>query len=193
MGTTASTNNWIGSFVYGDASSSGAVVHVSDANSFVVRAQRVWFGKSGDQVATAGRYVETSTGAYLSDGGVWTNVSDATRKENFREEDAAAVLENVGRLPIRSWNYKAEAARVRHLGPTAQDFYAAFRLGDTDKAIGTVDEAGIALLAIQALERRTRDQAQELGALRTDNVALRAELAALRVVLDSLVQKGLSR
>src|SRR5439155_1473996 len=55
MGTTASTNNWIGSFVYGDASSSGAVVHVSDANSFVVRAQRVWFGKSGDQVATAGR------------------------------------------------------------------------------------------------------------------------------------------
>ena len=176
MGTTASTNNWIGSFVYGDASSSGAVVHVSDANSFVVRAQRVWFGKSGDQVATAGRYVETSTGAYLSDGGVWTNVSDATRKENFREEDAAAVLENVGRLPIRSWNYKAEDPSIHHLGPTAQDFYAAFHLRDSDKAIGTVDEEGVALLAIQALERRTREQAKEIETLRAEVTTLQAEL-----------------
>ena len=108
---------------------------------------------------------------------LWTNVSDATRKENFREEDAAAVLENVGHLLIRSWNYKAEDPSIRHLGPTGQDFYAAFHLGDTDKAIGTVDEAGVALLSIQALERRTREQAREIEALRAELAALQAEMA----------------
>jgi len=176
MGTNASTNGFTGSFVYGDESNSLALVHATAANSFVVQAQRVWFGKSGDQVATAGRYIETSTGAYLSDGGVWTNVSDASRKENFREEDAAAVLENLARLPIRSWNYKAEDRRIHHLGPTAQDFYAAFHLGDSDKAIGTVDEEGVALLAIQALAWRTREQAKEIETLRGEVMALRAEL-----------------
>ena len=79
-------------------------------------------------------------------------------------------------LPIRSWNYKAEDRGIRHLGPTAQDFYGEFHLGDSDKAIGTVDEVGIALLSIQALERRTREQANEIEALRAEVAALRADI-----------------
>jgi hypothetical protein len=66
------------------------------------------------------------------------------------------------------------------LGPTAQDFHAAFHLGDDDKTIATVDEAGVALLAIQALERRTREQASEIAALRAELAALRADLARRR-------------
>jgi hypothetical protein len=181
MGRLASTNGHLGAFVYGDASGFSTLNATAD-NSLVVRVQRVWFGKSGDQVYTAGRYIETSTGAYLSDGGDWVNASDVNRKKNFRDEDGEAVLQTLSGLPIPSWSYRAEDPSVRHLGPTAQDFYAAFHLGDSDKAIGTVDEAGVALLAIQALERRTREQATAIA-------ALRAELAAVRAVLDSLAHK----
>ena len=41
--------------------------------------------------------------------------------------------------------------RSRHLGPTAQDFRAAFGLGEDDTTISTVDEQGVALAAIQGL------------------------------------------
>jgi endosialidase-like protein len=144
-------------------------------------------------VATDGRYIETSTGAYLSDGGDWVNSSDVNRKENFRHEEGETVLTKVSRLPIQSWNYKAESPSVRHVGPTAQDFYAAFHLGDTDKAIGTVDIGGVNLLGIQALERRTRDHMAEIEALRAEVAALRAEVAQRLVVLDSLLGRAATR
>ena len=35
------------------------------------------------------------------------------------------VLEKVAALPISAWNYKFDDASVRHLGPMAQDFFAA--------------------------------------------------------------------
>ena len=34
-------------------------------------------------------------------------------------------------------------------GPMAQDFYAAFGLGNSDKSIGLLDASGVALAAIQ--------------------------------------------
>ena len=46
-------------------------------------------------------------------------------------------------MPIRTWRYKEEDAGVRHMGPTAQDFRAAFGLGDTDKAIAGIDAENV--------------------------------------------------
>ena len=40
----------------------------------------------------------------------------------------------------------------------AQDFFAAFGLGASDKTISTVDSQGVALLAIQALEQRKGEE-----------------------------------
>jgi len=48
------------------------------------------------------------------------------------------------------------------VGPTAQDFRAAFGLGEDDRHISTVDSEGVALAAIQALYRLSQQQAQEL-------------------------------
>ncbi|MBI3633769.1 MAG: DUF5011 domain-containing protein [Candidatus Vogelbacteria bacterium] len=44
-----------------------------------------------------------------------------------------------------------------HIGPIAQDFYKAFGLGgiDGNRAISTIDPAGVALLGIQALSKLT--------------------------------------
>jgi len=180
-----------GSFVSGGSLGVGP-------NSFSVHAQRLWLGAT-ESVPNpiGGRFLNTSTGAYLSTGGVWSNASDIALKEGFRDEDPDAVLERLAVLPVRSWSYRAEGAEVRHVGPTAQDFRAAFGLGHSDVAIGTVDITGVSVLAVQALERRTSalreaheelkvgaeaaaSSAERIARLETENAAVRAELEARR-------------
>src|SRR5690606_27691153 len=80
----------------------------------------------------------------------------------FAEVSGEEVLEKLRSLPISSWSYRVEDTRVRHMGPTAQDFYATFGLGTSDTSIGTVDADGVALVAAKALERRTADHSEEL-------------------------------
>jgi len=145
-----------GTFVWAD--SQAPEVSSTGTDQFIVRAQGgIWLGSSSTVSITAGRLIDTDTGAHLTVGGTWTNASDAALKENFAPIDGAAVLDAVARLRLASWNYKAEGEDVRHVGPTAQDFRAAFGLGADDRSITTVDTAGVALAAIQELERRTRE------------------------------------
>ena len=65
--------------------------------------------------------------------------------------NGADVLAKIAGMPIREWNYKAQDAAVRHVGPTAQDFHAAFGLGEDPLRISTIDADGIALAAVKAL------------------------------------------
>ena len=153
LGAFVSTNGKTGAFVFGDRSSSIGVQAQAD-NQFVVRAQQFWLGTNNTVTATAGRFIETSTGAYLSSGGTWTNSSDSAKKAGFRDVDGDEVLTKIGAMPIRTWSYRSEDSTVRHMGPTAQDFRAAFGLGDGEKAIATVDADGVSLAAVQALVRR---------------------------------------
>jgi hypothetical protein len=97
-----------------------------------------------------------SNGARLTQGGAWTNASDRNAKSNILTVDPQDILAKVATLPISTWNYKAENPAVRHIGPMAQDFYAAFSLGSDDKSIATVDEGGVALAAIQALYQQNQ-------------------------------------
>ena len=64
----------------------------------------------------------------------------------------------VAALPLETWNYKAQPAAIRHLGPMAQDFKAAFQIGETDTGIATVDADGVALAAIQGLNRKLEEK-----------------------------------
>jgi hypothetical protein len=119
-------------------------------------------------------------------GGAWQTVSDARKKTAFRAVDGEALLGRLAALPVRSWQYRAQPASTRHVGPTAQDFRRAFGVGESDTTITTVDADGVALAAAQALERRTRAHATRLAALQAENAALRAELAALRAAVSTL-------
>jgi hypothetical protein len=76
------------------------------------------------------------------------------------------ILEKLAGLPISSWNYVFDEATVRHLGPMAQDFAAAFGLGNDDKVINMVDANGVVMVAIQALYRRVQALEAEVEALR---------------------------
>ena len=99
---------------------------------------------------------------HLVDGGLYVhgtfnNTSDRNVKENFTPVEPREMLEKVVALPITRWNYKHDA-RTPHLGPVAQDFYAAFGIGPDDKHIATVDESGVALAAIQGLNQKVEEQ-----------------------------------
>jgi hypothetical protein len=113
-------------------------------------------------------------------------VSDRNKKENFTNVDAAEILRKVAALEITTWNYKTEPDSVRHMGPMAQDFKAAFELGNTDKAIFTVDADGVSLAAIQALHG-------EMKALQADNERLAKDLARLESELGRLKKQPRSR
>ena len=62
------------------------------------------------------------------------------------------ILTRVRQLPVSMWTYKNDADKgTRHIGPMAQDFYAAFGTGVSPRRISTIDTSGVALAAIQAL------------------------------------------
>jgi len=106
--------------------------------------------------------------------------SDRALKEGFEAIDPREVLAELLRLPIERWSYKGEP--VRHLGPMAQDFAAAFGLGADDHHIFPVDASGVALAAIQGLHGLVQAQATRLEALERELAELRRD-AALRVEL----------
>src|SRR5579884_1922036 len=106
-----------------------------------------------------------SNGAVLTSGGAWTNASDRNAKTAFQDVSGAEVLRHLSAVPITTWSYKTEGETVRHMGPMAQDFAAAFQLGADDKHITTIDEGGVALAAIQELYRQNLQKDEEIRKL----------------------------
>lgn len=190
MGYHAHTNARQGSFVFSDRSSVDTIragVNHS-ANWRVSGGYRIFTAsnlstgvtlQSGASVSNWGQasaVISTSTGAMLTTGGVWQNASDVNRKHLFEQISNEQILEKLRKLPVTRWSYKTEAENVKHIGPMAQDFYAAFGLGSDNRGIGTVDADGVALAGIKALEERTRNLAAELESLKADNAALRQQM-----------------
>jgi hypothetical protein len=95
-------------------------------------------------------------------------------------------------LPIDEWSYVSERG-VRHVGPMAQDFYAAFNVGEDDRHISSIDESGVALAAIKALTAEKETLQATSAMLQSQDAALNAEVmtqrrgnARLRVRLNAL-------
>jgi hypothetical protein len=106
----------------------------------------------------------TGSGVSLAAGsGTWSNLSDRNAKDDFTPVTSGDVLARVAALPITRWSYKTEPG-VRHLGPMAQDFHAAFALGEDDRHITEVDEGGVALAAIQGLNQKLEAEAKQKDA-----------------------------
>jgi hypothetical protein len=99
-------------------------------------------------------------------GGSWNCSSDRNLKDNIVSIDSRSVLERVAQLPITQWKMKAEPAGRKHIGPMAQDFYAAFGLGDNDRYIALGDGQGVALAAIQALYQVVQEKDGQIRKLR---------------------------
>ena len=116
-------------------------------------------------------------GLYVDNAIVLT--SDRNAKQDFAAVDAQEVLEKVAALPLQSWSYTNRPG-VKHVGPMAQDFRAAFGLGEDDKHIATVDADGVALAAIQGLNQKLTDELRQKG---TEITELKQRLDALEKII----------
>jgi len=128
-----------------------------------------------------------TSGVYVAAGGnSWNSISDRATKENFTPVDGQAILEQLAAMPIQEYNLKSQDASIRHVGPVAQDFYAAFGYGESDLAINMEDADGVALAAIQGLYELNREQAARIEVLETENAAQQAQIDALAARLDAI-------
>jgi hypothetical protein len=142
--------------------------------------------------------VDPGTGFYatgcqlFSGGGSWACSSDRETKTAFDVIDSQSILQNVADMPITRWRFQGEADDIRHIGPMAQDFRAAFGLGHNDKSISMLDAQGVALAAIQGLHRLGQEKDARIVALEqrvAEVESLRGELAALKSALADVLKE----
>jgi len=113
-----------------------------------------------------------------------SSLSDRNAKENFAPIEPRVLLDRLASLPIQAWNYKSQSESVRHIGPTAQDFAAAFHVGEDDRHIATVDEGGVALAAIQGLNQKLIEELKRRDA---ENTELKQRLEKLEQLLNEKI------
>jgi hypothetical protein len=108
--------------------------------------------------------------------------SSRDMKTDFTTLDGQEVLAKLAAIPVMSWRYKTDDETDRHFGPVAEDFQAAFQLGD-GKTIANIDADGVALAAIKGLDAIVKEELnrkdEEIAVLRRNLAALEQRLAAL--------------
>ena len=122
-----------------------------------------------------GTHAFNGNGAYLTSGGVWTDISSRAKKEDFQQLDGDQVLDKIEAMSMTSWKFKG--TEERHVGPVAEDFYRAFGCGtgipeDDSTSIAALDLAGVSLVAVQELTRLIKEQQKEITALKAQIEAL---------------------
>jgi hypothetical protein len=148
-----------GSFLFADQSNFD--FNSAALNEFAVRAT----GGARFVSAIDGSGTPTA-GVQLAAGGTsWAALSDRNAKTNFAPVDSRQILTRLASLPIQTWNNKSQDPSIRHIGPMAQDFYAAFGVGEDERHITTLDADGVALAAIQGLYQMLQEKEGEVAAL----------------------------
>ena len=173
IGSYVNTNNQEGTLVIGDHSTT-STLNSNIPNFFYAR----FAGGYGFYTSS-----NLSSVCILAPGAnAWSTSSDINTKENFAAINGEDFLKKIAGFHLTSWNYKKQdAAKFRHYGPMAQDFYAAFgkdkygTIGN-DTTINSADFAGVSFIAIQALEKRT----QKLEQLEKENSKLMKMILQLR-------------
>jgi hypothetical protein len=113
------------------------------------------------------------SGACAFNGGAgWVCTSDRNKKENFKTVNAQAVLEKLIQMPVTRWNMKGDRNKTLHIGPVAQDFKAAFGLGENNTTINSADAQGVAFAAIKGMYAKNQVLEQQVKSLEARLMAL---------------------
>ncbi|HSJ10475.1 MAG TPA: tail fiber domain-containing protein [Longimicrobiales bacterium] len=188
LGHRASANGRSGSFTWADGSTTDSLENSAN-NSFQTRAA------GGYRLYTN---ATTTTGVAIAAGGSsWTVISDRNRKQDFLAVDGEDLLASLRSVPVTKWRYIDEEDRSTwHIGPMAQDWHSAFRLGSDPLTINMSDLDGVNLAAVQALERRTTQldegqasMQQRMTALEAENADLKRRLERLEALLEARGQE----
>jgi phage baseplate assembly protein gpV len=174
FGYRASTNGFMGSKVFGDASTTDSIEAVAN-NEFAVRAAGGYRFRTNATL---------TNGCNIAAGGASiTCASSRTLKENFGGVDGDDILQRMRRIPVNSWNYIDEGRQSRHIGPFAEDFWREFRLGTEPLAIGHLDIDGVNFAGVEALRARNAALEARNTALDARNAELEARLARLEALM----------
>jgi trimeric autotransporter adhesin len=172
-----------GCFAWNDNTDADLVCNTN--NTFVVRSTGgVIFGTN----------TALSTGCSISaGGGGWSCTSDRNTKTGFAPVDTRQILQALNTIPIESWSFKTEDPAVRHIGPMAQDFKAAFGVGSDEKHINSLDADGVALAAIQGLYKITQDQGAQITQQQGQIAGLQEQVSTLEKRLDALEKNQVAK
>jgi hypothetical protein len=99
------------------------------------------------------------------DGSVY-QLSSRSVKTEFETVEPARILDRLAGLDLGAWHYLEGPDGARHFGPAAEDFHAAFGLGESAERISLSDMAGIALGAAQALQKELDERDREIESLK---------------------------
>jgi hypothetical protein len=156
--------------VYGRSESGTGVVGSSTSGHGVYGSSTSSYAGyfTGKAIVTGNLEVGSCTGCTIS--------SDRGLKALVSSVDPRTVLDRLAALPIKSWSYKTDSPSVRHLGPMAQDFRAAFNLGADDKHIDMVDANGVTMASIQALYQMMKEKERQNEQLAGEVRQLRAQM-----------------
>jgi len=166
IGQNTGSNNVTGNFNIAIGNNAGPVSGNSDVDSTLYidiqpTSFPLIFGHFGDRrVAINGSIDIMENTRVLGELEIFGGLAGASSryiKQNFSEIDPQDILQKVSDLPITTWEYISKPG-VRHIGPMAQDFHAAFGLGKDDVTIATVDADGLAFTSIQALHRLLEEE-----------------------------------
>ncbi len=128
------------------------------------------------------RFTVDSNGNVTARGAI-SQLSSRLQKESFERTNGKVLLAKLEALDIPQWRYRDAPDDQRHLGPTAEDFHAAFGLGADPSHIAISDLAGVALASTQALQRQV--------AARDARIAeLEARLARLERAIEAITDAG---
>lgn len=183
-----------GSFVWADVAAA-AGIEADPFRSDVRANQFNAFASGGVRFVT--RYdlegLPVASAELAPGGSSWLSLLDRASVADLRKVDPRDILARLRTLPVSTWSFAAQDPSVRHLGPLAEDFRAAFGLGESDRHIGHLDADGIALAAIQGLAQEVEDRDARIASVERDARereawTLRA-LAEKQTRIDALEEK----
>ncbi|HEY0458489.1 MAG TPA: tail fiber domain-containing protein [Pyrinomonadaceae bacterium] len=182
FGKFASNNGFSGTFIWSDGSATAS------ADTFKNTANNEFAAR-----ATGGFRFRTNlggtTGCNLPAGsGVFNCTSSRSTKENFTTIKGGDILSKLRLIPVTSWNYIDEGARVRHIGPMAEDFWGQFSLGVGNTSIGVQDLAGVSIAAVKELDTQLQEKTAEIERLQTEIKQMKANQTELEKRLAAIEQ-----
>jgi hypothetical protein len=124
-------------------------------------------GKIGINTPSPTNAIDTATGAFLTTGGVWTNASSRSYKDNICDLDEKVAMDTVKNLNPVTFTYKVDPEE-HHVGFIAEDVPDLVATKNR-KALSAMDVVAVLTKVVQEQQKTIEDLNKRLGDLEKKN------------------------